>query len=106
MSTKSFNFHHMRYLLIFRLSDHLESCDTFSLKKLRYFVLDEADRMLDGSFEQQVSLIERSKKNKSDSFMFLFLAFCDIQGFTTKTPNFAFFGYNFRINEEHSRTCN
>ena len=31
-----------------RLADHLESCDTFTLKKIKYLVLDEADRLLEG----------------------------------------------------------
>lgn len=27
-----------------RLADHISGCDTFSLKKIKYLVLDEADR--------------------------------------------------------------
>lgn len=27
-----------------RLSDHISGCDTFSLKKIKFLVLDEADR--------------------------------------------------------------
>lgn len=38
-----------------RLADHLESCDTFSLKKIKFLVLDEADRLLSGQFDEQVS---------------------------------------------------
>lgn len=29
-----------------RLSDHLTGCDTFSLKKIKYLVIDEADRFV------------------------------------------------------------
>lgn len=39
-----------------RLVDHLESCNTFSLKKIKFLVLDEADRLLSGQFDEQVSL--------------------------------------------------
>lgn len=27
-----------------RLADHLDGCDTFSLRKIKYLVIDEADR--------------------------------------------------------------
>lgn len=37
-----------------RLADHLRSCDTFSLAKIRYLVVDEADRMFDGSFDEHL----------------------------------------------------
>ena len=37
-----------------RLADHLDSCNTFSLKKIRFLVLDEADRLLSGQFDDQV----------------------------------------------------
>ena len=47
----------MYYKSVFRLADHLESCDTFTLKKIRYLVLDEADRMLDGGFDEQLATI-------------------------------------------------
>lgn len=40
-----------------RLADHLESCDTFSLKKIKYLVLDEADRLVDGGFDGQLKTI-------------------------------------------------
>lgn len=41
---------------IFRLADHLESCNTFSLSKIKFLVLDEADRLLEGRFDQQVGV--------------------------------------------------
>lgn len=40
-----------------RLADHLDSCDTFSLKKIKFLVLDEADRLLDGHFDEQLKKI-------------------------------------------------
>lgn len=37
-----------------RLADHLDSCDTFSLKRIKFLVLDEADRLLSGAFDEQL----------------------------------------------------
>lgn len=47
---------HISLHLIHRLADHLESCNTFSLKKIKFLVLDEADRLLagGGGFDEQV----------------------------------------------------
>jgi len=39
-----------------RLADHIQSCDTFSLMKIKFLVLDEADRLLGGHFDDQVSI--------------------------------------------------
>jgi len=40
-----------------RLADHLDSCDTFSLQKIKFLVLDEADRLLGGHFDGQLKTI-------------------------------------------------
>ncbi|KAL2728373.1 putative ATP-dependent RNA helicase DDX49 [Vespula maculifrons] len=40
-----------------RLADHIESCNTFSLEKIKFLVLDEADRLLGGSFDEQLKII-------------------------------------------------
>uniref|UniRef100_A0A1B6L5D5 RNA helicase n=1 Tax=Graphocephala atropunctata TaxID=36148 RepID=A0A1B6L5D5_9HEMI len=40
-----------------RLADHLESCDTFSLRRIKFLVLDEADRLLSGAFDEQLETI-------------------------------------------------
>ncbi|XP_015178808.1 PREDICTED: probable ATP-dependent RNA helicase DDX49 [Polistes dominula] len=40
-----------------RLADHIESCNTFSLEKIKFLVLDEADRLLGGSFDEQLKVI-------------------------------------------------
>lgn len=39
-----------------RLFDHLNSCHTFSLRSIKYLVMDEADRLLEGkgNFDEQV----------------------------------------------------
>jgi ATP-dependent RNA helicase DDX47/RRP3 len=38
-----------------RLVDHLENTKGFSLRNIRFLVLDEADRMLSMDFEEEVS---------------------------------------------------
>lgn len=40
-----------------RLADHLDSCDTFSLQRIRFLVVDEADRLLSGHFDEQLKKI-------------------------------------------------
>ncbi|XP_045504709.1 probable ATP-dependent RNA helicase Dbp45A [Colias croceus] len=40
-----------------RLADHITGCDTFSLKKIKYLVLDEADRLFSESFEEDLKTI-------------------------------------------------
>jgi len=50
-----------------RLFDHLNSCHTFSLKSIKYLVMDEADRLLEGkgNFDEQLKRIfEELPKNK------------------------------------------
>ncbi len=53
-----------------RLADHLKSCDTFSLSKIKYLVLDEADRMLDGSFDEQLATIFKALPSKRRTLLF------------------------------------
>ena len=40
-----------------RLVDHLENTKGFSLRSLKYLVMDEADRILNMDFEQEVDKI-------------------------------------------------
>lgn len=40
-----------------RLADHLDSCKTFSLSKIKFLVLDESDRLLSGQFDEQIKTI-------------------------------------------------
>ncbi|XP_038218988.1 probable ATP-dependent RNA helicase Dbp45A [Zerene cesonia] len=40
-----------------RLADHITGCDTFSLRKIKYLVLDEADRLFSESFEEDLKTI-------------------------------------------------
>ena len=53
-----------------RLADHLQSCNTFTLKKIKYLVLDEADRLLEGGFDGQLSVIFNSLPKKKQTLLF------------------------------------
>ncbi|XP_075234782.1 putative ATP-dependent RNA helicase Dbp45A isoform X2 [Lycorma delicatula] len=53
-----------------RLADHLESCDTFSLKKIKFLVLDEADRLLGGAFDEQIKTIFSALPAQRQNLMF------------------------------------
>lgn len=53
-----------------RLADHLETCDTFNFKHIKYLVIDEADRMFDGSFDDQLATIFRALPPKRQTLLF------------------------------------
>ncbi|KAK0081727.1 hypothetical protein PV325_011656 [Microctonus aethiopoides] len=53
-----------------RLADHLESCDTFSLDRIKFLVLDEADRLLGGHFDDQIKTIFAALPKKRQSLLF------------------------------------
>ena len=53
-----------------RLADHLDTCDTFSLMKIRYLVMDEADRLLDGSFDEGIADIFERLPKKRQTLLF------------------------------------
>lgn len=53
-----------------RLADHLESCNTFSLQRIKFFVLDEADRMLSGQFDEQLQTIFKAIPKQRQSLFF------------------------------------
>lgn len=40
-----------------RLADHIESCNTFTMSRIKFLVLDETDRLLSGHFDQQLKTI-------------------------------------------------
>ena len=43
--------------MCYRLADHIDSCDTFSFKNIKFLVLDEADRLLGGAFDEQLKTV-------------------------------------------------
>lgn len=53
-----------------RLADHLESCDTFTLDKIKFLVLDEADRLLGGDFDGQIATIFKALPKQKQSLLF------------------------------------
>ncbi|KAK1117833.1 hypothetical protein K0M31_015506 [Melipona bicolor] len=53
-----------------RLADHLESCNTFSLKQIKFLVLDEADRLLEGRFDDQLKIIFEALPKQKQMLLF------------------------------------
>lgn len=53
-----------------RLADHIESCNTFSLARVKFLVLDEADRLLGGHFDKQIKTIFDVLPKKKQSLFF------------------------------------
>ncbi|XP_075165514.1 putative ATP-dependent RNA helicase Dbp45A [Haematobia irritans] len=53
-----------------RLADHLTGCDTFSFDNLKFLVVDEADRMLNGDFDESLSIIEQCIPKKRQNLFF------------------------------------
>ncbi|KAJ6640720.1 putative ATP-dependent RNA helicase Dbp45A [Pseudolycoriella hygida] len=53
-----------------RLADHLTGCDTFSFDNLKFLVVDEADRMLNGSFDESLEIIDRCLPKQRQNLFF------------------------------------
>lgn len=53
-----------------RLVDHLENTKGFSLRMLKYLVLDEADRILNMDFEKEVDTILKVIPNERHTYLF------------------------------------
>ncbi|XP_014251818.1 probable ATP-dependent RNA helicase DDX49 [Cimex lectularius] len=53
-----------------RLFDHLNSCDTFHFKKMKYLVLDEADKLLGGQFDEEMLGIFAALPERRQTLMF------------------------------------
>lgn len=53
-----------------RLADHLQSTDTVFMAKIKYLVLDEADRLLEKCFEDDLSVIFERLPEKRQTLLF------------------------------------
>jgi len=53
-----------------RLADHIENNSTFSLSKIKYLVLDEADRLLEGGFDGQLATIFSAIPSNRQTLLF------------------------------------
>ncbi|KAG6461469.1 hypothetical protein O3G_MSEX012650 [Manduca sexta] len=53
-----------------RLADHISGCDTFTLKKIKYLVLDEADRLFSESFQEDLETIFNALPAKRQNLLF------------------------------------
>ncbi|KAF7683816.1 putative ATP-dependent RNA helicase T26G10.1 [Astathelohania contejeani] len=53
-----------------RFADHIKNSDSLGLKKIRYLVLDEADRLLEMDFGKDIEIILDSISNKRHTFLF------------------------------------
>lgn len=53
-----------------RLLDHLNSCDTFHFKRIKYLVLDEADKLLGGPYDNEIQGIFSSLPKNKQILMF------------------------------------
>ena len=53
-----------------RCADHLQSTDTFSLHKIKYLVLDEADRLLEDTFAADLEVIFSHVAEKRQTLLF------------------------------------
>ncbi|KAL0212270.1 hypothetical protein RCL1_005896 [Eukaryota sp. TZLM3-RCL] len=53
-----------------RLKDHLETTKGFDLRHTKYFVLDEADRLLDSSFEDELHTIIKALSPQRRTMLF------------------------------------
>lgn len=53
-----------------RLSAHLTGCNTFSFESIKFLVMDEADRLLSGSFDETLSIIEKFLPRERQNLFF------------------------------------
>lgn len=54
-----------------RLADHITGCKTFTLQKIKFLVMDEADRLLgSGHFDDQLQTIFGDLPKKKQSLFF------------------------------------
>lgn len=53
-----------------RLAAHLTGCNTFSFESIKFLVIDEADRVLSGSFDETLTVIERFLPKERQNLFF------------------------------------
>ena len=53
-----------------RVADHMANTKGFHLKKLRYLIFDEADRLLSMDFEKQINIILTQIPKERNTFLF------------------------------------
>jgi ATP-dependent RNA helicase DDX49/DBP8 len=53
-----------------RLEAHLTGCNTFSFDSIKFLVLDEADRLLSGHFDESLTVIERFLPKERQNLFF------------------------------------
>ncbi len=53
-----------------RLADHLANTKGFNLKRLRFLIFDEADRLLSMDFEKQINLILTQIPKERNTYLF------------------------------------
>lgn len=53
-----------------RLADHLANTKGFNLKRLKFLIFDEADRLLSMDFEKQINLILTQIPKERNTFLF------------------------------------
>lgn len=53
-----------------RLADHLSGCNTFSFENLKFLVVDEADRMLNGDFDESLRVIKEFLPEQRQNLFF------------------------------------
>jgi len=70
-----------------RLADHIENNSTFSLAKVKYLVLDEADRLLAGGFDGQLSAILSSLPAERQTLLFTATTSPSVTAVISACPN-------------------
>ena len=53
-----------------RMADHLANTKGFSLRKLKFLIFDEADRLLSMDFEKQINLILTQIPKQRNTYLF------------------------------------
>ena len=74
-----------------RLADHLKSTDTVHLKRIKFLVLDEADRLLDPSFGDDLQVIFDNVPSERQTLLFSATLTDTLQELRELSPNEPFY---------------